>query len=359
MAETLVNKNQAGEGIWTSDNLVAGENISITQVEKPVIDSNTVSLYHFNDNLKDEISGSTASASYTNRYAVGKFSNCWYQNTNYFSLPTAPITSQNNYTIDFWYKLTGTPGNSTRIHFSDQGATSGYLKFFVDSFFIGNGLSGTDFEVTNSYPSGITFALDSWHHIAYINDNSNSKVYLFLDGKEIYSATKTAGLLEIIKIGYSGTSSTTHYLDELRISNVARWTADFTPYTEPYGPAGATQYQINNTQDISTKADTDLSNVPSSKGILVESYVNGTSWYRVYSDGWCEQGGYLSTSANTTYSQNFLKQFTDTNYSMQLTQFGVTSNYNANPIVLTKNTSSFEFVGQETGTFWEAKGYIS
>lgn len=24
---------------------------------------------------------------------------------------------------------------------------------------------------------------------------------------------------------------------------------------------------------------------------IVETYVNGTSWYRVYSDGWCEQGG--------------------------------------------------------------------
>lgn len=33
---------------------------------------------------------------------------------------------------------------------------------------------------------------------------------------------------------------------------------------------------------------------------IIESYVNGNSWYRKYSDGWCEQGGvYVSTSSAT------------------------------------------------------------
>lgn len=60
---------------------------------------------------------------------------------------------------------------------------------------------------------------------------------------------------------------------------------------------------------INGKADTDLSNVPNSKGILVESYVNGTSWYRVYSDGWCEQGG-----SNVSGRITLLKAFANTNY---------------------------------------------
>lgn len=36
------------------------------------------------------------------------------------------------------------------------------------------------------------------------------------------------------------------------------------------------------------------------------------SWYRVYSDGWCEQGGYCSASMDVT----FLKPFIDANYSL-------------------------------------------
>lgn len=65
--------------------------------------------------------------------------------------------------------------------------------------------------------------------------------------------------------------------------------------------------------DLNGKADTDLSNVPSSKAILIESYVNGTSWYRVYSDGWCEQGGYI-VSAGSTTTVSLLKPYRDTNY---------------------------------------------
>lgn len=30
---------------------------------------------------------------------------------------------------------------------------------------------------------------------------------------------------------------------------------------------------------------------------LITAYINGTTWYRLYSDGWIEQGGYVATSA--------------------------------------------------------------
>ena len=44
--------------------------------------------------------------------------------------------------------------------------------------------------------------------------------------------------------------------------------------------------------------------------VLIDSYVNGTSWYRVYSDGWCEQGGRLSNDRAT-----FLINYKDTDYN--------------------------------------------
>jgi len=49
---------------------------------------------------------------------------------------------------------------------------------------------------------------------------------------------------------------------------------------------------------------------------IIETYQNGTSWYRVWSDGWCEQGSYYSSGigADTYYSLTFLKPFKDTNY---------------------------------------------
>lgn len=52
---------------------------------------------------------------------------------------------------------------------------------------------------------------------------------------------------------------------------------------------------------------------------VVETYVNGSSWYRVYDDGWCEQGGETTIQAqraNTGLSTTvtFLKSYKDTNY---------------------------------------------
>lgn len=43
---------------------------------------------------------------------------------------------------------------------------------------------------------------------------------------------------------------------------------------------------------------------------VVESYNDGTNWYRVYKSGWVEQGGYSTTGFIT-----FLKPFADANYS--------------------------------------------
>ena len=120
---------------------------------------------------------------------------------------------------------------------------------------------------------------------------------------------------------------------------------------------------------FTTKANTDLSNVPSSKGILVESYVNGTSGYRIYSDGWCEQWGQISLNqsvsggAYNVASVTFLKPFANTFYSVATNSFHDRFNTGSN----SKSTSSMTvyYVNDSSNTFtisavgWLANGYIS
>lgn len=52
----------------------------------------------------------------------------------------------------------------------------------------------------------------------------------------------------------------------------------------------------------------------SSRGYLVKSYVNGTSGYRVYSDGWCEQWGRITVGLDAFVSVTFLKPFMNASY---------------------------------------------
>ena len=128
------------------------------------------------------------------------------------------------------------------------------------------------------------------------------------------------------------------------------------------------QVDIDNiATDLNGKADVDLSNVPTSKGILTESYKNGSSWYRVYADGWCEQGGEMSgASTNLT----FLKAFINSNYTFMATARIAGDNlaYTMHTIITNKTASTVKLtIGQygQGGTAqsgyihcWRACGYI-
>lgn len=115
------------------------------------------------------------------------------------------------------------------------------------------------------------------------------------------------------------------------------------------------------TEALNNKAETDLSNVPASKGFLVESYVNGTSWYRVYSDGWCEQGGTVSGG----YVQvQLFKTYANANYNIQVTMNSTVEQTAAYAAIGTRGAvaaSYFELWGGDNNgyKFWRTCGYTS
>ncbi|MBR2864676.1 MAG: hypothetical protein IKC13_00135 [Elusimicrobiaceae bacterium] len=74
---------------------------------------------------------------------------------------------------------------------------------------------------------------------------------------------------------------------------------------------------------LTQKADLDLSNVSANLDYVVESYRNGTSWYRVYKSGWVEQGGRVSSSSEQTIKVTLLKPMSDNKYCVQRTNASV------------------------------------
>jgi hypothetical protein len=98
---------------------------------------------------------------------------------------------------------------------------------------------------------------------------------------------------------------------------------------------------------------------------IVETYVNGTSWYRVYSDGWCEQGGF--SAGDNWRTVTFLKPFTDTQYSIQLTccangrdgDSGTVQVNSSNKTTSTMYISAWGATISGEGIYWECKGYIN
>jgi len=112
---------------------------------------------------------------------------------------------------------------------------------------------------------------------------------------------------------------------------------------------------------LSGKLNTDGSNLGTGTGqgtvrAVVETYVNGTSWYRIYSDKRCEQGGYSSNTGSQTI--DFLKPFADTNYSVFTQQLRNQSSGDTASVIKT-SSSQFTLYSNGWPQMWEAKGYIS
>lgn len=99
---------------------------------------------------------------------------------------------------------------------------------------------------------------------------------------------------------------------------------------------------------------------------IIETYHNGLSWYRVYSDGWCEQGGGIQELASSvTVDVFFLKEFADTNYYINVSDGIVNSSWaggEANNYMDYLTSTKFTFksgYGRTCNFRWRACGYIS
>lgn len=104
-----------------------------------------------------------------------------------------------------------------------------------------------------------------------------------------------------------------------------------------------------------------------SRGYLVESYTDGTSGYRLYSDGFCEQRGYSNVDSNTLRTITFLKPYKDTNYVVTLGASNINDNNQNSRIakvasITTKNmvvTGIFNnALGADFHFYWRTCGYV-
>lgn len=117
--------------------------------------------------------------------------------------------------------------------------------------------------------------------------------------------------------------------------------------------------------DLNNKVDKDGTNAEFIHIIEAWHDANG-NWYRIYSDGWCEQGGIVNVNYNqTTVDVLLLKPYIDTNYSILLTAGGAAVNGVLKESWQNKTVSQFAIYGDYSSstalnipTTWRASGYI-
>ena len=254
--------------IWTSDSLKAGKNIQFVQATDPyVIDENTVACWHFNDSLVDEVSSNTLSTtssemsiSYSTSPAQAKFDKSLVittsasQSSNSMRKLTlsTPITISGPLTIDFWgVCISGDASSANGFSFYEKDGSSSFASgkridiidnhlAYADDNNIGGGI-----RIANTYLLPTTLS-----HIA-ITIDQNATGRLFINGV-LNSSADLSSIYNGLKIkyiamygNYSNYTQRIVGIDELRISNVCRWTEDFQVPTSPYVPdTGESWYEV-------------------------------------------------------------------------------------------------------------------
>lgn len=202
-----------------------------------VADEHTLLLLHGEDLTDSSIYGVPVSnngvvASATQSKFGGK-SLYFNGNSNLNIAGSYIIFGKSDFTID-WWEYRGNDG--TVLSYGNNGSNFSNLicTWKLDDLYMS--VDGSSWAVENR--DAFSTAADSvWRHIAVVRNGNNLKT--FTDGKMIIN-------ISIPSIDLNRPSSThiigkhdettyfTGYIDEFRISDVARWTSDFTPPTEPY-----------------------------------------------------------------------------------------------------------------------------
>lgn len=206
------------------------------------VDANTSLMLHFDNDLVDASSNNaTLSTQGTVSFGTGKFSqglvlaaqpDCVY-------FPATNINlSNSDFTIDFWMMTTTliNPTNSFVIPITAgvSGVSQDWAIYVQRDGTIQGYLSSTIL----STPPGKVVADSLWHHYAFVRHGSNLQIYV--DGISVgittTSDTVAHTAADICVGGLKGGQFTIMgAMDEVRISNIARWTNNsFTPPTSAY-----------------------------------------------------------------------------------------------------------------------------
>lgn len=204
---------------------------------------NTLLLLHFDNNLIDSVTGSMKIATMAGslRYAnsPAKFGNSIYGFTHaaYVNIANTDAINESlyeNYTIDFW--LYCTTSSSTGI-FSKGDPSGSYSMDFIlsekssDNFFRIQYAGTVEILI-----KGWSIPKNQWVHVATVKKGTTWSLYIngYIVGQD--SSSYSSGFYSSLKLGYYRDYNQYFqgYIDEFRISKVARWTSNFTPPTKPY-----------------------------------------------------------------------------------------------------------------------------
>ena len=183
-----------------------------------------------NSHLATAVTNSGAVIS-TDQYKYTAYPSSYFlDNNNCLVMNSSNLfTGNTEFTLEAWVYPTVNANAKTVFSWGDSNRSLG------DGGVVS--ISGTSivYYASGTRISG-TVTLNAWNHIAFVGNKTS--MILFVNGVSQGSVNVNYSLASNadVKVGKNGNYSEyfTGYITEIRFSNIARWTTDFTPPTEPY-----------------------------------------------------------------------------------------------------------------------------
>lgn len=247
------------------------------------MDNSIKFLMHMDEaTLKEELGSQVISTNAKYSTTQKKFGNgsAYFSNSNSYIKVKAGINNLNfgssDFTVDFWLYFDVNQNVSSQIFQNTLATTWATNCIAIHDVYTSATDNRVTFWIYNNNPNAPTLCSttvlqkNNWYHIAIIRNSGICKLYI--NGKAEASATYTGNLNFCIDtnglcigagLWQSGTYGMLNaYIDEFRISNIARWTANFSvPTTGDYNYfliEDATQIKFPTISSLNYTHDTPL-----------------------------------------------------------------------------------------------------
>lgn len=221
---------------------MADEILSISNavVEEGGIDENTLLMIH-GDSLVDssfnELPLNVTGVEITDEKTRYNKPVLKFDGLSYISVQDPMFVLDGDYTIDWWeFRMSG--GTFIAVN-AFPGGYAGLV--YIGSSSVYGSSNGTGWDIISdlritSFPQNI------WVHQAIVKKDNTLTIYL--NGSKVINGSTNGNMESGEGVVYIGSRDPnlgdifTGYATEIRISNIARWTEDFTPPSAPYAKKG-------------------------------------------------------------------------------------------------------------------------
>lgn len=155
---------------------------------------------------------------------------------DYVTAPdSADWTFSGNFTIDCWLRVSSLATFRAVCGHATDSANRYRLYVYDDGSLFFNALSSSAAVVQLQSATGLVVT-DTWYHVALVRNGNVWTIYL--NGTSVATTTDSDSLPNYtgtFQVGAdNGALGFAGWIDEFRVSNIARWTTAFTPPTGPY-----------------------------------------------------------------------------------------------------------------------------